>query len=89
MTRVFHTATLLNNGKVLVAGGHDASAEIFDPTSGTFAATGSMSVGRDSHTATLLANGKVLIAGGENVSGPLATTELYDPNTGPLPPRGA
>jgi hypothetical protein len=88
VTRVFHTATLLNNGKVLVAGGHDASAEIFDPASGTFAATGSMSVGRDSHTATLLANGKVLIAGGENVSGPLATTELYDPNTGTFTASG-
>lgn len=88
--RVFHTATLLTNGKVLVTGGHDASAELYDPTSGVFAATGSMSVGRDSHTATLLANGKVLIAGGKNVSGALDTAELYDPNsltftaTGPM-----
>ncbi len=79
--RVFHTATLLNNGKVLVTGGHDASAELFDPASGTFAATGSMSVGRSSHTATLLASGKVLIAGGQSVSGALATAELYDPTS--------
>ena len=57
VNRVFHTATLLNNGKVLVTGGHDASAELYDPTSGTFAPTGSMSVGRNSHTATLLGNG--------------------------------
>jgi len=80
--RVFHTATLLTTGKVLVAGGHDASAELYDPTSGTFAATAnSMSVGRSSHTATLLADGKVLIAGGQAVSGALATAELYDPST--------
>jgi hypothetical protein len=88
LTRVFHTATLLGNGKVLVAGGHGASAELYDPTSGKFAATGSMSVGRDSHTATLLANGKVLIAGGQNVSGPLATAELYDPNSGTFTATG-
>ena len=83
VTRVSHTATLLTNGKVLVTGGHDASAELYDPTPGTFAATaGSMSVGRNSHTATLLASGKVLIAGGQSVSGALATAELYDPNSG-------
>src|SRR5467141_2785245 len=58
VARVFHTATLLNNGKVLVTGGHDASAELYDPASGTFAVTGSMSVGRNSHTATLLAAGR-------------------------------
>ena len=86
VTRVFHTATLLNNGKVLVTGGHDASAELYDPTSGAFAATGSMSVGRTSHTATLLADGTVLIAGGHNVSGALATAELYDPNHGTFTP---
>src|SRR5882724_3661595 len=81
VTRVFHTATLLNSGKVLVAGGHDSTTELYDPTSGTFAASGSMSVGRDSHTATLLLNGKILIAGGQNVSGTLATAEVYDPNS--------
>jgi len=88
VVRVFHTATLLPNGKVLVAGGHDASADLYDPTSGTFAATGSMSVGRSSHTATLLGNGKVLIAGGQNVSGELATAELYDPSSGTFTPTG-
>jgi hypothetical protein len=89
VNRVFHTATLLNNGKVLVTGGHDASAELYDPTSGKFAATGSMSVGRNSHTATLLGSGKVLIAGGNNVSGALATAELYDPNSGTFTATGA
>ncbi len=83
VTRVSHTATLLTNGKVLVTGGPAASAELYDPTPGTFAATaGSMSVGRSSHTATLLPDGKVLIAGGQAVSGALATAELYDPSTG-------
>lgn len=89
VARVFHTATLLNNGKVLVTGGHDASAELYDPTPGTFAITGSMSVGRSSHTATLLAGGKVLIAGGQNVSGALATAELYDPTSGTFMPTGS
>jgi len=91
VTRVFHTATLLNNGKVLVTGGHDASAELYDPTSGTgtFAATGSMSVGRNSHTATLLTNGKVLIAGGQAASGALATAELYDPTGGTFTATGS
>ena len=65
----YHTATLLPNGKVLVAGGSIAaaalsSAELYDPASGTWTATGSLGTARDSHTATLLPNGKVLVAGG-------------------------
>ena len=65
-----HTATLLPNGKVLVAGGFDisgnalASAELYDPASGTWTATGSLATARAYHTATLLPNGKVLVAGG-------------------------
>jgi hypothetical protein len=89
VNRVFHTATLLANGKVLVTGGHDASAELYDPISGAFTATGSMSVGRNSHTATLLANGKLLIVGGQNVSGTLASAELYNPNSGTFTATGA
>jgi hypothetical protein len=86
-----HTATLLPNGKVLVTGGQGsdfgsgngfASAELYDPASGSWTATGSLTAARKSHTATLLPNGKVLVAGGSAASGPLASAELYDPASG-------
>lgn len=87
--RFSQTATLLPNGKVLITGGmeangkYDASAELYDPRSGSFTAIASMSSARSCHTATLLPNGKVLIAGGADGSGQnLATAELYDPATG-------
>ncbi len=84
--RAAHTATLLPDGKVLVAGGFTggenslASAEVFDPATSTFASAGNMNASRAGHTATLLPNGKVLIAGGYNGSY-LASAELYDPAT--------
>jgi N-acetylneuraminic acid mutarotase len=83
-----HTATLLTNGKVLVAGGHNilgalSSAELYDPATGTWTSTGSMAVGRWYHTATTLTNGKVLVAGGiDNTDGITSSAELYDPATG-------
>ena len=78
--REFHTATLLNNGTVLVAGGDYQSgplalADLYDPTTKTFSATGSMNTPRTGHTAALLNNGTVLVAGGSA----LANTELYEP----------
>ena len=78
-----HTATLLTNGKVLVAGGFPfgTSAELYDPTNGAWMATGSLADYRQSATATLLPDGKVLVAGGYN-DGPLASAELYDPASG-------
>ncbi len=84
-----HTATLLPNGKVLVAGGLDsssnslASAELYDPASGTWMETGNLAFARSQHTATLLPNGKVLVAGGlDSSSNSLASAELYDPASG-------
>jgi hypothetical protein len=76
--RTFHTATLLPNGKVLVAGGGDenSTAEVYDPATGAFSTTGGMEIGRSGHTATLLPNGSVLVAGGGIFAG-LASAELY------------
>ena len=80
------TATLLPDGRVLIAGGQNtsgslATAELYDPKAGTFSPTGSMATASDSHTATLLASGLVLIAGGR-AGDPLPTAALYDPTTG-------
>ena len=93
--RYYHTATLLPNGQVLVAGGQDnsfsslASAELYDPASGTWTATGSLGAARFGHTATLLPNGLVLVAGGINSGGDLASAELYDPTSGSWTPTGS
>jgi hypothetical protein len=82
-----HTATLLPNGKVLVAGGFFgttfSSAELYNPASGTWATTGSMVTARYDHTATLLPDGKVLVAGGSNGAN---TAELTQPAGLGLPP---
>jgi hypothetical protein len=77
-----HTATLLNDGTVLLAGGIDSSGptavvELFDPTSGNFSTTGSLVTAREFHTSTLLNDGRALVTGGTNSSGPLASAELY------------
>ena len=87
--RRYHTATLLPDGRVLVAGGKGsinlslASAEIYDPASGTWSDTGSLSTGRFAHTATLLPDGRVLVAGGYNGGAlSLASAEIYDPASG-------
>src|SRR5262249_29388614 len=82
-----HTATLLSNGKVLVAGGDGnagplASAELYDPASGTWSATANLFTARRYHTATLLPNGKLLVAGGDGNGGTTASVELYDPGLG-------
>jgi hypothetical protein len=94
--RFSHTATLLLNGKVLVAGGMERngvwldSAELYDPAKGRFSLIGKMSTRRAGATATLLPNGKVLIAGGTDGSGKnLASAELYDPDTNSFSATGS
>ncbi|HYO73338.1 MAG TPA: kelch repeat-containing protein [Archangium sp.] len=85
--RAEHTATRLPSGKVLVAGGASAyylgtshnSAELYDPETDTWSATGRMNHSRQHHTATLLSSGKVMVVGG---IGATNTAELYDPATG-------
>jgi hypothetical protein len=85
--------TLLPTGKVLVAGGSPgalSSAELYDPDTGQWSPTGSMSMGRRLHTMTLLPTGKVLVVGGEGPSVlALASAELYDPGTGQWTPTGS
>ncbi len=85
--RFGHTATLLPSGKVLVTGGCTSSScstdtavsELYDPTTNTWSATGSLNTARSYHTAVLLQTGKVLVVGG---SGGLTSCELYNPSTG-------
>ena len=80
--RESHTATLLPNGQVLVAGGFGGipltSAELYDPTTGTWTTTGSMDVAHFNHTATSLRNGFVLVAGGNNGE-TVTSAEVYHP----------
>src|SRR5437870_10520306 len=80
-----HTATLLPNGTVLIAGGLDASnavvasAEVYDPSAKAFSSVGDMRAARVGHTVTLLSDGRVLVAGGADDSGPLRSIDIYDP----------
>lgn len=86
------TLTLLQNGKVLAAGGMTpptpppllpalnptASAEIYDPAAGTWTSVAAMNVPRARHVATLLSNGEVLVISGDSSN---SAAEIYDPNT--------
>jgi hypothetical protein len=99
--RFLYTATLLQNGKVLIVGGAltstsdpVATAEIYDPATGIFTMTHEMATAREQHTATLLADGRVLIVGGTTSTGtsdlqPTATAEVYDPSTGSFSVTGS
>lgn len=103
VARFHHTATLLPDGKVLVTSGNSspgwcgepepshflASAEVYDPLTGTWSLTGSMSVPRWGSTATLLPSGKALVAGGTRVDYVVSeSADLYDPATGIFIPTG-
>lgn len=85
--RAGHQATLLNDGRVLVAGGCagagctqvQRSSERYDPAAGRFAPAAEMHEARVSHTATVLPDGRVFVAGGWTGSAATASTELYDP----------
>lgn len=88
---IYHTATLLKDGRVLIVGGERRGASgpgamlpeafLFDPTSSSFAPGGTLAAARSGHTATRLADGRVLVVGGwgEGATAPLGT-ELFDPS---------
>ncbi|PYV20386.1 MAG: hypothetical protein DMG24_22905, partial [Acidobacteria bacterium] len=92
--RAKHTATLLADGRVLVAGGvsrgtASAAAEIYDPMANTWAATGPLMTARSGHSATLLADGTVLIAGGDSSGVPLSSLEVFNPASRTFTPTAA
>lgn len=109
VARFGHTATLLKDGRVLVMGGavHASvpptwllslgTAEIFDPTSGTFSQTGNLGTARTAHAATLLKNGNVLVTGGlvystqagSPIGSGLSSAELFDPTKGTFAPTAS
>ena len=99
VARAGPSSTLLPSGKVLIAGGvfftgtppyslvanYLTSAELYDPTSGTFSLTGSLKVARSGQSATVLGNGTVLLAAGQNAAttgGWVGSAEIYNPATG-------
>ena len=87
IARGWHSATILRDGRVLIAGGDTAldtdtaAVEIFDPATNTFTLTGSLNTARHQHSATLLPDGRVLIIAGY-ATGWLSSAEIYDPTTG-------
>jgi hypothetical protein len=87
-----YASLMLGTGKVLFMGGENINgvsinkAELYNPSTGKFTATGNMTATREEHTAVLLANGNVLVSGGNKktltTQTPLASAELYNSATG-------
>ena len=82
-----HTATLLNDGRVLIAGGRDENGllhgcELYDAAFHEWGSTDSLALARSGHSATLLLDGRVLVAGGDGETGELRDCELFDPTAG-------
>ena len=95
--RANHTATLLSDGRVLIAGGDRGrnsalgSTEIYDPKTNRFTRAANLHDARCQHTTALLADGRVLIAGGSRKpdhDDPLASVEIYDPRSGSFTEAG-
>ena len=90
VARAWHTAVVMADGRVLVAGGREpvtATAEVYDPATSTWATVGEMKTPRADHTATRLPDGRVIVVGGATAGPPwhptrTASTEIYDPQTG-------
>jgi hypothetical protein len=88
VARSFHTAVLLPDGRVVIAGGFtevaggSSSVEIYDPTTGQFGSGGKMTASRVRHASTLLLGGRVFIAGGEGDSSLAFTGDIFDPGSG-------
>ena len=88
LPRLQHTANLLDDGRVLVAGGFNTTSEVYDPTTGTWSRTGNTLGTHRGHTSTRLNDGRVLIAGGGACPITNATAELYFPSLGRWKPAG-
>jgi WD40 repeat protein len=96
VARAFHSATVLQDGRIFIVGGSaDTASEIYDPATRTFRRSASMRHARNSHTATLLLDGRVLIAGGNAYGGDISSgtqidgaAEVFDPRTETFTPTG-
>jgi len=95
IARAGHTATLLDDGRVLLVGGvnqagaYQSTTEVYDSATGSFTSTGTMTMGRAHHVAIKLSGGKVLMIGGYDGTDVLTSVEVYDPATGNFSPTGS